>query len=169
MTLRKAEISDIDAILCIIGEAQEQMARLGIDQWQNGYPDRAVIAADIEGGVGLVIDSVEGVAAYCAAIFDTEPTYALIDGGNWLTDNDSQYVVVHRLAVADRCKRQGIATNILHQVETLARERGCHSFRIDTHRDNLYMQTICQRLDFERCGVIYVSDGTPRIAYEKVL
>ena len=169
MNLRKAEISDIDTILCIIGEAQAQMARLGIDQWQNGYPDRAAIVADIESEAGVVVDSTEGVDAYCAAIFGIEPTYARIDGGNWLTDNDSQYVVVHRLAVADRCKRQGIATELLRRIEELARERGCRSFRIDTHHDNLYMQTICARLDFVRCGVIYVSDGTPRIAYEKVL
>ena len=169
MTLRKAEISDIDAILSIIGEAQAQMALLGIDQWQNGYPDRVAIVADIEDGVGLVAESAEGVDAYCAAIFGDEPTYTRIDNGKWLTDSDSRYVVVHRLAVADRCKRQGVATEILRQVETLARERGYCSFRIDTHHDNLYMQTICQRLDFVRCGVIYVSDGTPRIAYEKVL
>ena len=169
MNLRKAQTSDTDSILRIIGEAQAQMARLGIDQWQNGYPDRAAIAADIEGGVGLVIDSDEGLAAYCAAIFGVEPTYARIDDGKWLTDNDSQYVVVHRLAVADRCKRRGIATEFLRLVETLAHEHGCESFRIDTHHDNLYMQTICSRLGFVRCGVIYVSDGTPRIAYEKVL
>ena len=169
MNLRKAEISDLDAICRIIGEAQAQMARLGIDQWQNGYPDSATITADIEGGVALVVESAEGVIAYCAVIFGIEPTYARIDCGKWLTDSDSQYVVVHRLAVADCRKRQGIATKILQQVEHLARERGYESFRIDTHHDNLYMQSICSRLGFVRCGVIYVSDGTPRIAYEKVL
>ena len=168
MILRKAEISDIDSILRIIGEAQAQMARLGIDQWQNGYPNRAVIVADIESGVGLVIDSAEGVAAYCAAIFGNEPTYARIDDGEWLTSGED-YVVVHRLAVADRCKRQGVATDFLRRVEFIARERGCRSFRIDTHHDNLYMQSICSQLGFVRCGVIYVSDGTPRLAYEKVL
>jgi GNAT superfamily N-acetyltransferase len=169
MNLRKAEISDMESILCIIGEAQAQMARLGIDQWQNGYPDREAITADIERGVGVVIDSAEGIAAYCAAIFDEEPTYARIDDGKWLTNSEAQYVVVHRLAVADRFKQQGIATDFMRRIESLAIERGCDSFRIDTHRDNLYMHAICARLGFVRCGVIYVSDGTPRVAYEKLL
>lgn len=169
MNLRKAEISDIDTILRIIGEAQAQMARLGIDQWQNGYPDRAAIAADIEGGVGLILESSEGIAAYCAAIFGEEPTYARIDDGKWLTDNDSRYVVVHRLAVAERFKKQGVATDFMRRVERIAIERGCDSFRVDTHHDNLYMQALCARLSFARCGVIYVSDGTPRVAYEKLL
>lgn len=169
MNLRKAEISDMESILCIIGEAQAQMARLGIDQWQNGYPDREAITADIERGVGVVIDSAEGIAAYCAAIFGEDPTYARIDDGKWLTDSDSQYVVVHRLAVADRFKQQGIATDFMRRIESLAIERGCDSFRIDTHHDNHYMHALCARLGFVRCGVIYVSDGTPRVAYEKLL
>lgn len=169
MNLRKAEISDMESILCIIGEAQAQMARLGIDQWQNGYPDREAITADIERGVGVVIDSAEGIAAYCAAIFGEDPTYARIDDGKWLTDSEAQYVVVHRLAVADRFKQQGIATDFMRRIESLAIERGCDSFRIDTHHDNIYMHAICARLSFVRCGVIYVSDGTPRVAYEKLL
>ena len=169
MNLRKAEISDINHILRIISEAQAQMARLGIDQWQNGYPNRAAIAADIEGGVGLILESSEDIAAYCAAIFGEEPTYARIDDGKWLTDNDSRYVVVHRLAVAERFKKQGVATDFMRRVERIAIERRCDSFRVDTHHDNLYMQALCARLNFARCGVIYVSDGTPRVAYEKLL
>ena len=166
--ITKSTHEDIPSLLSLFAEARATIATLGIDQWQNGYPDRAAIVADIEGGVGLVIDSAEGIAAYCAAIFGDEPTYTRIDDGEWLTSGE-EYVVVHRLAVADRCKRQGIATDFLRRVESIARERSCRSFRIDTHHDNLYMQTICQRLGFVRCGVIYVSDGTPRIAYEKVL
>ena len=171
MILRRAEISDLDIVCRIIGEAQAQMARLGIDQWQNGYPDRAALEADILRGVGLVLCEEEksGVVAYCAAIFGQEPTYARIDGGKWLTDNESQYIVVHRLAVADGFKNRGIATNIISRIERLAIERGCDSFRIDTHHDNGYMHALCARLGFVRCGVIYVSDGTPRVAYEKLL
>lgn len=172
MTPRKAEISDIDSICRIIREAQAQMARLGIDQWQNGYPDRHAIETDIRSSVGVVLCA-EGsceVVAYCAAIFGTEPTYAHIEDGAWLTDNEqTQYIVVHRLAVADRFKHQGIATNFMRMVELLATEHRCDSFRIDTHSDNHYMHALCSRLGFTRCGTIYVSDGSPRVAYEKVL
>ena len=170
MNLRKAEISDIDTICRIIGEAQAQMARLGIDQWQNGYPDRSAIETDILRDVGVVMCADEGeVVAYCAAIFGEEPTYARIDDGKWLTDNHSRYVVVHRLAVADSHKNQGVATDLMRRVEVVAIEREYDSFRIDTHRDNCYMHSLCARLGFVRCGVIYVSDGTPREAYEKVM
>ncbi len=170
MKLRKANISDIDHICRIIGGAQVQMARLGIDQWQNGYPDRSAIEEDILYGAGYLLDDAESgeIAAYCAAIFDGEPTYARIYDGEWLTAG-SDYVVVHRLAVADKFKHRGIATNLLRQIEDIARNRGVASFRIDTHNDNDYMHIICARLGFSRCGIIHVSDGTPRVAYEKLL
>lgn len=170
MLLRKAHIPDIDHICHIIGEAQAQMACLGIDQWQNGYPDRRAIECDIERGVGMVLESRQGsgIIAYCAAIFDKEPTYHHIEDGEWLT-SDADYVVVHRLAVAERFKHQGVATDLMRRIESLARTRRCSSFRIDTHRDNRYMHSLCARLGFVRCGTIYVSDGSPRTAYEKLL
>jgi RimJ/RimL family protein N-acetyltransferase len=38
--------------------------------------------------------------------------------------------------------------------------------RIDTHHDNVVMQHVVQKAGFQRCGIIYIADGTPRIAYE---
>ena len=47
--------------------------------------------------------------------------------------------------------------------ETL--ERADH-LRIDTHQDNLPMQGASIKAGFERAGVVYVSDGTPRVAFD---
>ena len=38
--------------------------------------------------------------------------------------------------------------------------------RIDTHEDNRVMQHAVQKLGFRRCGLIYIADGSPRIAYD---
>ena len=38
--------------------------------------------------------------------------------------------------------------------------------RIDTHADNLPMQGASMKAGFERAGVVYVSDGTPRVAFD---
>ena len=38
--------------------------------------------------------------------------------------------------------------------------------RIDTHKDNISMQTAIERFGFRKCGNIYVRDGTERIAYD---
>jgi len=41
----------------------------------------------------------------------------------------------------------------------------CGNLRIDTHRDNRPMRALLAKLGFVYCGVIYVEDGTPRLAY----
>ena len=43
----------------------------------------------------------------------------------------------------------------------------CDNLRIDTHKDNKIMINLIEKAGFERCGTIYVDDGTPRIAYQK--
>lgn len=46
-----------------------------------------------------------------------------------------------------------------------AKERIDH-LRIDTHQDNLPMQGAIAKAGFERAGIVYVSDGTPRVAFD---
>jgi len=40
------------------------------------------------------------------------------------------------------------------------------NLRIDTHEDNKTMQHVLSKLGFSRCGIIYIEDGSPRIAYQ---
>ncbi len=40
------------------------------------------------------------------------------------------------------------------------------NIRIDTHRDNAIMRHLLEKHGFQECGIIYVEDGSPRIAYQ---
>ena len=40
--------------------------------------------------------------------------------------------------------------------------------RIDTHEDNKVMQRAISKNGFQKRGIIYIEDGSPRIAYERV-
>ena len=42
------------------------------------------------------------------------------------------------------------------------------NLRIDTHDDNKKMQHLIEKNGFIRCGIIYVYDGSPRIAYQYI-
>lgn len=121
------------------------MRRLGIDQWQNGYPDRNSVLADVEAGAGYVMCEADTVIACGAVIFGTDPNYAHIEEGEWITDG-SDYVVVHRLAVADGFKHRGMATRFMRQIEEMARMRGTGSFRIDTHTATTFICSPCSIL-----------------------
>jgi GNAT superfamily N-acetyltransferase len=163
ITFRKAEITDAERIWQIILQAKEQMRRMNSRQWQDGYPAMKNITGDIEKGYGCVLCGENGVIAYAAVVFDGEPAYNDIHG-NWLTDGS--YVVVHRLAVADEAKRNGIGSLFMQKVEELSRGKGILSFRVDTNFDNVYMQKILCALDFTYCGEIVYDQGVRR-AYEK--
>ena len=163
--LRKAKKSDVERIWQIILQAKEQMRLRNSLQWQDGYPARESITGDIDKGYGYVLSRKDEVIAYAAVVFDGEPAYGIIQGA-WLSNYP--YVVVHRLAVADEMKRQGIATLFMQKIETLSREKGIRSFRVDTNYDNLYMLRLFANLGFTYCGEVFY-DQNQRRAYEKIL
>ena len=105
------------------------------------------------------------VVAYGAVVFDGEPAYAAIEGA-WLTDGD--YVVLHRMAVADGEKGRGVATEFMRRVEAMACGRGTGSMRVDTNFDNRYMLRMLGRLGFVYCGKVRYRSGE-RLAFEKTL
>lgn len=41
--------------------------------------------------------------------------------------------------------------------------------RADTHKDNETMQSLLLKNGYEYCGIIFVEDGTERLAFEKAL
>ena len=59
---RHAQQRDYEALLPLIRHAQQRIARLGIDQWQDGYPEPELIQEDINLGRGWVFDD-EGKVA----------------------------------------------------------------------------------------------------------
>lgn len=105
------------------------------------------------------------VVAYGAVVFDGEPAYDAIEGA-WLTDGD--YVVLHRMAVADGEKGRGVATEFMRRVEAMAHGRGTGSMRVDTNFDNRYMLRMLGRLGFVYCGKVRYRSGE-RLAFEKPL
>ena len=163
--LRQAQEADLDRIWEIILQAKEQMRLRNSLQWQDGYPAVENIIDDIHKGYGYVLFREERIIAYAAVVFDGEPVYDDIQG-TWLSDHP--YVVVHRIAVADEVKRQGIATLFMQKIEELSLEKGIRSFRVDTISDNLYMHNIFAKLGFTYCGEVFY-DKNQRMAYEKIM
>lgn len=162
--LRPAAESDIDRCWEMLQQGKAQMFREGKKQWTEAYPSRQSVENDLACGVAHVLELDGAVVAYGAVIFDGEPAYAQIEE-RWLSHGS--YVVIHRLAVADEVKRQGVATEFFRQVMHLASTRGVHSIKVDTNYDNFYMQHLLARLDFTYCGDVSYPQGA-RMAYEKV-
>ncbi len=75
-------------------------------------------------------------------------------------------MVVHRLAVADEMKHQGLAKRFMLQAEEISRNKGIYAFRIDTNFDNQYMLRLIDSLGFSYSGEVSYR-GDKRKAFEK--
>ncbi len=163
--LRKADTEDSDIIWEIIQQAIEQRRSEGSTQWQDGYPNTITIKTDIDKGNGFVITQNNNVIGYAAVILNNEPAYDEIKG-NWLTNSD--FFVVHRVAVSNTVKGKGIATKLFQLLEPFAMQQQVFSIKVDTNFDNIAMLKILDRLGYTYCGEVYFR-GSARKAFEKVL
>ena len=169
MVIRKSTISDLDELTILFDEARTTIGRLGIDQWQNGYPQKGVIAEDVRRERSYCVLDDDGICGTFVLVDDGEPTYDRIFDGQWLTGDSDSYIAIHRVAVALRTRGQGISTLIIDHAERAARENDRRSLRIDTHRGNIVMRRMLEKHGFILCGIIFLADGGERVAYEKIL
>lgn len=165
-TYRLAINEDLPNIMSIIGDAQEYLGSLGIDQWQDGYPTEARILEDISHKESYLVIEDDEVIGTSVLTFRPEVTYAQIEG-EWRT-GAVKYGVIHRLALRATQRGKGRASAIMQHFHNLAKLNDCVSMRIDTHRDNLGMQKLIESLGYVYCGVIILESGAERLAYELV-
>lgn len=167
MIFRHAVKSDINDIMKIIGQAQAYLKELGIDQWQNNYPNQETILNDMERSNSYVLLKDNHIVATVAVSFDGEKTYDRIYEGQWISHKE--YAVIHRIAVENDHKGSGLSSIIIKKIEKLCLKAGIMSIKVDTHEENISMQSLLKKNDFKYCGIIYLENGNKRIAYEKIL
>lgn len=167
MKFRKALETDINNIMNIISQAQAYFKKQGINQWQNNYPNFETISNDIDNNHSYVLLKEDNIVATTAVSFDGEKTYDSIYEGQWISNNE--YAVIHRIAVDNNCKGLGLSSKIIKNVEELCLKKGVYSIKVDTHEENLSMQKLLKKNKFQYCGIIYLEDGSKRIAFEKIL
>ncbi len=168
MIIRKADYGDIPRMGELYDEARASLRALGVDQWQDGYPNEETARRDIEEGIAHVVTENGAVIATAAVYVGHEPTYDEIYGGEWELD-DLSYGIIHRIAVAPEAKNTGVASMIMDYCAELAAIAGAISARCDTHEDNRPMRHTLEKNGYVRRGVIYLKSGAPRAAYEKIL
>lgn len=142
--LRKTTPEDVNQVMEIIEQGKSYLKSSGVDQWQNGYPNEAVIQEDLVNGYGYVLECEGEVVGTAALSFDGEPWYDDIRGGEWLSDDN--FLVIHRLAVSRNVRGTDVASLMIKQCEKLCAECNVHSIKIDTHEDNIIMQKFVKKM-----------------------
>jgi ribosomal protein S18 acetylase RimI-like enzyme len=170
MKIRLSNFDDIPSIINIIEDAKTYLASQNIDQWQNGYPNAAQIENDIKNDESYVVVNDENqIMATSMFTFKKEPTYKKIIDGKWLIPEDEIYGVIHRLAIKKEFRKFGLATFLFDEFHQQLKEKNIKSLKIDTHEENVGMQSLIKKLGYQYCGIIYTNYNAKRLAFEKVI
>ena len=155
--IRPATQADLSDILEIYAHARRFMAENGNPtQWGQNHPAQHVLEEDIGLNRLYVVEGGEGLCGVFMFEVGNDPTYTYIEG-SWRSD--TPYGVIHRIA--------GVGGGVF--VAALEYCSGVIGhLRIDTHVDNKPMQHVVEKAGFSKRGIIYVEDGTPRIAYDRI-
>ncbi|WP_339660283.1 GNAT family N-acetyltransferase [uncultured Polaribacter sp.] len=168
MQIRPSTFDDIPKIMEIINDAKSLLKSLQIDQWQNGYPNAEQIENDIKNVESfVVVNSDDEIFATSMFTLRKEPTYKIIFDGKWMISEDEKYGVIHRLAIKKENRKSGIAKFIFNQFHQQLKKQNIKCLKIDTHEENLGMQSLIKKLGYQYCGIIYTSYGDKRLAFEK--
>ncbi len=159
LKIRKAKPGDVDKVVTILNIARQYMRNHGnFAQWTGSYPNGEDAIYHMEKDEFYVGEDENGEVRMCFAFcFGEDETYKVIENGKWL--NDEEYGAIHM--IASDGTTGGCFVSCLEFCKGIKK-----NIRIDTHKDNLKMNSILKENGFEFCGIIYVKDGTPRNAYQ---
>ena len=157
--IRKARWEDLPRIEEIYAYARSFMAASGNpNQWGKTNPPAAQLKRDIENRLLFVVTEGEQIHGVFYFYIGEDPTYHTIEDGVWASN--TPYGTIHRIAGDG-------SGGILKAAVEFCSKKICH-LRIDTHHDNIVMQRAVEKLGFIRRGIIYIADGSPRIAYDRI-
>lgn len=155
--IRPATQADMEDILNIYAHARRFMAENGNPtQWGQHHPAQEILEEDIHLNRLYVVEANGRLCGVFMFAVGDDSTYAHIEG-SWRSS--APYGVIHRIA--------GIGGGVFAAALDYCSGIIGH-LRIDTHADNKPMQHVVEKAGFSKRGIIYVADGTPRIAYDRI-
>ena len=159
--IRLAKESELCEIMNVFAKAKAYMRKSGnLNQWTGTYPDESLLTDDIRKGnlYAMVDDETDKIYGVFALISGDDPTYGYIEGA-W--HYNTPYATLHRVA------SDGTHKGVFKECTEFALERYCH-LRVDTHEDNKTMQHVIEKCGFAYAGVIYLENGAPRVAFDRL-
>lgn len=166
MQVRPTSSDDYQEVLAIYELARQfQRQKLGLYQWEDGYPNLEQLQADIEAGGSRV------VVAEDHEFPDISPgeilgTFFIQQGPdqvyqplktNW--EDPAEIVTIHRIASSS--KLAGVGRFIFNWLS-----QHFDNVMIDTHDQNLVMKHLLAQYHYQYLGQVQIKNGTLRNTYQ---
>lgn len=164
-TARLAEPEDLPKVLELFAGAVRRMRESGVDQWDDVYPDRETLRADIEKREMLLLTEEGEPAAAAVVNGEQPPEYA---GVAWGVREEEPPAVIHRLCVGAAAQRRGLGRRILLAAERTVLARGHRYIRLDTFTGNPAARRLYESAGYRLAGHVTFCKGL-FCCYEKRL
>ena len=148
MIYSKATKEQIKEVFSVFSAAINNMENQEIHQWDEIYPDQAIIAEDITKNQ-MYIGMIDGKIAVCFVL--SEECDEEYKNGKWQWP-DSKFCVIHRLCVNPQFQNQGIATQTMEYIEELCKKAGYDSIRLDCFTENPYSLKLYDKAGYSVVG-----------------
>ena len=156
--VRLAVTGDVDALVALLGDCVGEMNARGLDQWDDVYPNRATLAADVAGGTlyrATRAPDADAILGSFTLNQTQDPEYADVP---WLV-TDAPVAVVHRLMVRPAMQRTGLGRLLMRFAEQRARELGYRAIRLDTYKKNERALALYRSLGYAERGDVRFRKG----------
>jgi len=164
ITVRKANIEDINIVVDIYKKAINAMEENGIFQWDNIYPNEEILQEDIQKNQ-MFLGEIDGKIVSIFVLnqeFDEE-----YKNGNWNYWRCS-FVVIHRFCINANFQNSGIGTKTMNIIEEISKENNIETIRLDTFSLNPYALKMYKKLGYINVGEVLWRKGLFYL-YEKKL
>ena len=157
--VRTASQEDLQKIQEIYASARAFMAGSRNEtQWGTTNPPLYKLQEDLQKQRLDVLFNESGIHGVFMFEKGEDPTYRVIEKGSW--HSDRPYGVIHRVA--------GDGSGGILKAAVEFAEQQADYLRMDTHENNHPMQKALFNRGFTYCGIIYLENGDPRLAYDRM-
>lgn len=166
MIIRKAAKKDLEKIMEMYKSCVSAMLDIGIDQWDESYPNIDIITSDINAETFYVAEINTKIIGGINIDQNQDKSYL---GINW-EDISNSCLVVHRLAVRKEFWNKSIGKKLMLFGENLTIEKGLRSVRLDTYSGNPKAIQFYRKLGYKQLGEIDLKANKDKYhCFEKII
>ena len=159
----RGDESHCDAAWSIIDRCRIALRERGVLQWDDSYPTRDHVVADIAAGQLYVVMSEGACVATVAIDAREDPQWSTAE---WQTPEPA--LVVHRLCVDPDAQGRGHARRLMDFVEQYAAHEGFASIRLDAFSGNPQSLALYRGRGYTPAGEVYFPGRElPFICFER--
>jgi ribosomal protein S18 acetylase RimI-like enzyme len=159
--IRLARIEELDSVYSLVQEAIRHMDNQGISQWDDIYPSKAILNADIKNQQMHLIEVEGRVAGLIVMNEDQSPEY-----GSVAWEHSGRVLVVHRLTIHPNYQRHKLASYLMDFAEEMAAAENYDCIRLDAFTRNPAAFTLYENRGYRKAGIVRFRKGE-FFVYEK--